>query len=434
MKTLSAIGCIVILAASAQTLQAQWTTGHLSVPRENISGISVGSRAVFAGGDGNNGLATRVDIYDYTTATWDTMTLLHSTIQISGTWCNGKVYVPGDGSTDVGEINIIDLPAKTIASDTMPHIRGYVATVATGGKVFYAGGQDDIAVSYIVDIYDTQTKQWSTAHLSVARRLIAAATAGSKVVFAGGESSEDGTRSNAVDIYDMSDGTWTTATLSQAKTHSVAAAAGTKILIAGGDNATEPTNRVDIYNVVSGTWSIDSLSIARHFLAATTLGNKIYFGGGTDGNSYFDRVDIYNADSGKWSQQSLCLARYVLSAATAGNQLLFTGGIAPGGRSDTVDVFTDSSVVYTGVTPVANSSEWRVFPNPAYTAITISGITSPEKINEIIITDLSGKTLFSSENISDKMKIDVQKWSNGIYFISTKSRGLTTTRKFIVEH
>src|SRR5205823_4849028 len=89
-------------------------------------------------------------------------------------------------------------------------------------KVVFAGGccangPGDQLPQATVDIYDTQTGTWSIALLSQPRSSLAAATVGTKILFAGGVNPYDATPSNVVDIFDTQTGIWSTAVLSQAR-------------------------------------------------------------------------------------------------------------------------------------------------------------------------------------------------------------------------
>lgn len=110
----------------------------------------------------------------------------------------------------------------------------------------------------VVDIYDVNMNLWNSTStgagsLSVARALLGAAAAGTKIVFAGGLyviyptatklsahfSDTIGTTLATVDIYDVTTGIWTSTgtgagSLSVARYYLAAAAAGTKVVFAGG--------------------------------------------------------------------------------------------------------------------------------------------------------------------------------------------------------
>ena len=156
-----------------------------------------------------------------------------------------------------------------------------------------------------------------TATLSQGRWGPAATSAGSLVFFAGGDNGISS--SNVVDIYNTSTGIWSTATLSQPRYEPSATSAGNQVFLAGGltGNANVESSVVNINNTTSGTWSTANLSQAAHVLAAASAGGKVVFGGGSsisEDSGASNVVDIYDTSAGTWS-----------SAALSAGTLLFCG-------------------------------------------------------------------------------------------------------------
>lgn len=74
------------------------------------------------------------------------------------------------------------------------------------------------------------------------------------------------------------------------------------------------------------------------------------------------------------------------------------------------------------------------YPNPANNNLTITIDGKTSGLN-LIVTDLLGKTVANKSNLSGINNIDLANYNNGIYFYSiTNSKGVLTTRKFIVKH
>jgi hypothetical protein len=94
-----------------------------------------------------------------------------------------------------------------------------------------------------------------------------------------------GNPSNVVDLYNSASGTWSTAQLSVARKLLAATSVGNVAFFAGGYYG--PSNAVDLYNSASGTWSTAQLSVARYCLAATSVGNVAIFAVGNTGNCSF---------------------------------------------------------------------------------------------------------------------------------------------------
>ena len=233
------------------------------------------------------------------------------------------------------------VPAQLIPAGTLSQTRAFMAVASAGTKIVFAGGQGNgIGVSTRVDIFDFLTNTWTTAELSQARYGIAPAVIGNKIFFAGGYKDANRT-SSRVDIYDVVANTWTTTELSQDRAEIVAGVAGNKVLFAGGVHAengywgsmlTVFSGRVDIYDASSNTWTVSSLSEnMRVGMSAVTVGSKIYFAGGTGNWSVYDydptsKIDIYDAATNLWSTSSLITARGGLAGIALNNKIYWAGG------------------------------------------------------------------------------------------------------------
>ncbi|MGI8583746.1 MAG: PKD domain-containing protein, partial [Chitinophagaceae bacterium] len=102
-------------------------------------------------------------------------------------------------------------------------------------------------------------------------------------------------------------------TLSKARAGMAVASAGNKIVFAGGQSngctgswcEDWGSSRVDIYDVSTNSWSIAELSAHRYGIAAIAVGNKIFFAGGEAGdganNFLYSNVDIYDVSTNTWS-------------------------------------------------------------------------------------------------------------------------------------
>ncbi len=244
-----------------------WSLASLSVARMELSAITVGGKALFAGGlystgPFSAGSSSVVDIYNSTTDTWSTSAL------------------------SVG--------------------RSGMTAVVDGSKAYFAGGATTAAgstYSTAVDIYDSATGTWSAANLSLARRYLASAKVGTKIIFAGGQYDNAGTlsESDRVDIFDTSNSSWSQTTLSQPRQLLASAISGSKAFFAGGEQNGHESATVDIYNASTNTWSTLSLSIARSNLSGLTLSNKAVFAGGNYFPTGFSNVlDIFDSSLGTW--------------------------------------------------------------------------------------------------------------------------------------
>ena len=226
--------------------------------------------------------------------------------------------------------------AQLVPFGTLSEARTKIAVASAGNKILFAGGQTSAgAPSSTVDIYDITTQLWSTTQLSVARYDIAAISAGNKIYFAGGISTNYAL-SSRIDIYDVGSNSWSITELSEARSDISAATVGNKIMFAGGFKNNTCTyctsDKVDIYDISTNSWSTATLGIARVGLSATTAGNKIYFAGGHEfwggwsGTGVYDQIDIYDNTTNTWSTSVLSERKAHHGAFAIGNYIYWAGG------------------------------------------------------------------------------------------------------------
>jgi hypothetical protein len=81
--------------------------------------------------------------------------------------------------------------------------------------------------------------------------------------------------------------------------------------------------------------------------------------------------------------------------------------------------------IFTDTKTRINYNQIHVFPNPAKSYISISGILK----QNLTIQDCIGKIIFEKNNCNHQENIDLSEFSKGLYFIKTKGQ----TTKFIIE-
>ena len=252
-------------------------------------------------------------------------------------------------------LNRPQINAQLILVGTLSEARSNISVASVGNKILFAGGYNSSgSPSSKVDIYDIATLTWSTAQLSIARTGIAAIGAGNKIYFAGGDSVNNitgvWTHTSRVDIYDVASNTWSTAELSEARKDIAVAIVGNKIMYAGGDNGYTcsicTSNKVDVYDQSTNIWSVATLSIARTGLSATTAGNKIYFAGGneiwggTNNTGVHDRIYIYDNTTDTWSTSVLNERKGHPGSIALGNYIYWAGGETWSNFNDYVETCT----------------------------------------------------------------------------------------------
>jgi Kelch motif len=323
----------------------------------------VGGSLYLGGGDSvENFPATpsaNVEIYNFSSNSWTTTDINPARDGIAVGALNGKVFFAGGYTGPSGAstvVNIYDSASGKWSSANLSVPRFGFAVASAGTKIIFAGGSTyntgafnfNETPSNAVDIYDVSSNTWTTSQLPEAKNFLAAASLGSKIVFAGGFNGSG--YSSEADIYDVNTNTWSSAQMSQARGFLAGAAAGDDIIFGGGEiTGYFPTSTVDIYNIKTGAWSSDALSVGRSFLAATAVGNLVFFGGGessagqgiplTSSGVPSTVVDIYNTSTGKWlTPMSLSVGRVGLAAGSSGNTAVFAGGYG-NGISNNIDIF-----------------------------------------------------------------------------------------------
>ena len=288
--------------------------------------------------------------------------------------------------------------AQLIPIGTLSEPRAGMVVASAGNKILFAGGYSTGSVSTRVDIFDFAANTWSTAELSSQRRGIAAVAAGNKIFFAGGVDEDDyGWRSTDVDIYDVATDTWSLSNMSKEGDGLTTATTGNKVFFAGGNFGIYATSTVNIYDLTSNTWSTASLSAPRNFPTAVSANNKVYFTGGDPWTGQISNViDIYDNTTGVWSTSYLQVPR-VRHAAIAVNDILYFAGGLSTNYQPTCSVETLNT--NTGARTLMNLS------------IPIAGLYAVVKDNKILF--------LRNDGLADSDKFDVydiisNTWSIGV--------------------
>jgi hypothetical protein len=255
--------------------------------------------------------------------------------------------------------NRTHINAQLIPVGNLSKSRTGMSVASAGNKIVFAGGNESNGFSAFhssrVDIYDISTNTWSIAELCVARDDMAAIASGNKIFFGGGEVGDGTWPVDSVDIYDVTTNTWTVAHLSTAG-HSIAAASvGNKVFFAGGDHGFNGTpgldraKQVDIYDIATNTWSTSQLSnskVVGH--CAVTAGNKIYFSGGETWQGTnpvaSNVIDIYDEASNSWSTSSLLENRLGHTGIVIADKIYWAGGTT-GCSVEIKDILTGSTSI-----------------------------------------------------------------------------------------
>jgi len=196
---------------------------------------------------------------------------------------------------------IVDMPVRAVTSDVVKTTgpiataRASVQAATVGHKALFAGGAvlttPGPFSTALVDIYDADTDQWSTALLSDKRSgtPVPPITLGNKVYFAGG--STDSGVNDKVDIYDNANGQWSIITLPQAALIDSTTAVGDKAIFISRSGVSGEAVAY-LYDTVTHQWSSHALP--------TSCGS----GGAAGSMAVFPGSDnaaiVYDDDTGSW--------------------------------------------------------------------------------------------------------------------------------------
>jgi hypothetical protein len=351
-----------------------WSTASLSEARFGLASTVLGDLVFFAGGATGPAATDTVDVFDSSTGLWSTATLSAPRLFLAATSVGSKAFFAGGEANPLGVPTVSDvvdiydaslgLPSDPAAwsTATLSVARTDLAATTAGNEALFAGGRNFMVPFDVVDIYDDETGLWRTESLSEARplRLGGAASTGSVAVFAGGQlnGSFPFQFSDVVDIYDAQSKGWSTETMSLKRGNVDMAAVGDTVLIAGGGFGANftPTNLVELYDVGSGQWGpLTNLSEARARMgaSATSDGRAMFGGGASPMSPPTDTVDIY--DSGVWAKLGGS------SPGIAGDPVLHGTGSLLGG--------TVASVSLSQAAPGALALAWISFAPVPFAAL-----------------------------------------------------------------
>ncbi len=82
-----------------------------------------------------------------------------------------------------------------------------------------------------------------------------------------------------------------------------------------------------------------------------------------------------------------------------------------------------------GVQNIAAQATWSVYPNPTNSTFTVANAPNGASLS---ITDLSGKTVYTSRIVSEQTSIETTTFTSGIYFVNVMFEGVTTMHKVVV--
>jgi len=217
-----------------------WTIDSLSTARWGLAGQSIGNKVFFAGGYNGYYCATLnvVDVFDLTTNSWSTTSLSADRYFLSAETIGNKIYFAGgdrilpgcyNGSTS-NRIDIYDNTTSSWSTSTLIEPKAAMASIAHNGKIYWAGGRKDFKLSNLVEIYEASTQTSSQACLFQPNGFFTAVKKSNKIIFFTGE----GSVRNKFDIYDVATNTWSIGVLNKDVYGAAIICVNNVIYVAGG--------------------------------------------------------------------------------------------------------------------------------------------------------------------------------------------------------
>ncbi len=155
----------LVLTVSLCLDQLDQRTITLSVPRYSLAATTVGSLAFFAGGRTNSTWFTQVDIFSFTTNTWNTSNLPTAAATSVG---NLALFVGGTNSHNpyLATVSIYNVTSSTWSNATLSEGRQMLSATSVGNTIaLFAGGFNATGYSDRVDIYNLTSSNWTIASL-----------------------------------------------------------------------------------------------------------------------------------------------------------------------------------------------------------------------------------------------------------------------------
>lgn len=309
--------------------------------RQKQYAASVGSKILFAGSP-----SSRVDIFDAATGAFAPTALRLSQAREGMAAVSVRTLAMFAGgystpSSPVSTVDIFDIEtgAHTVAAVSQP--RSDFAAAASGAIAMFTSGcyvtaETPSCLLDLVDIFNADTKSWSTATLSLKRNGVAGAACGDLFVFAGGYIPPSAAGISTVDVFNVSSELWSVQALRYPRGFLTAVGLAEYFLFAGGVADSSYCDIVEMWNTYTGAWTAVSLGTTRASTFASVLGSMALLAGDSD-----PTVNVFQAQDASWTTTSLSEMQMVYVSASIPGAVLF-GSIS---TYLFVDFYLDCTVV-----------------------------------------------------------------------------------------
>eukprot|EP01118_Nematostelium_gracile_P012899 TRINITY_DN478_c0_g1_i4.p1 TRINITY_DN478_c0_g1~~TRINITY_DN478_c0_g1_i4.p1 ORF type:complete len:386 (+),score=92.56 TRINITY_DN478_c0_g1_i4:157-1314(+) len=279
------------------------STAQFSHPGEELGVAALNGLVYITGGNYGSLL---FDILDTRTMNVTSETLPFPAYGNNAVVVRDLIVIAGGNNASIA---IYNTTSKTFSTSPYSLARYSIKSVSIGNLVLSAGGAYAVqignssdytrAMSDNVDVFDPTTMTSALLyHLSVARIEMGVTAVGNLAIFAGGKDNDE-VSSSVVDIFNSQTKQWNVTRLSVARSELTATSVNNLAIFPGGWDSVigRHTNIVDIYNSVTNTWIVNQLPIPVYGASAVSIGNyAIVYG--------FDKIMIMDSTSAPISSTS----------------------------------------------------------------------------------------------------------------------------------
>jgi hypothetical protein len=172
-------------------------------------------------------------------------------------------------------------------------VKNAVSPLVVGEQVIWGSSRNfQIAATGSAVVYDNATGAWSVIARPLTRNSAGLAVADRWAVFwNAGYTSANDVRRDGVEIYDTQTGQWTVSRLPSGLTQAMAVAIGTRVVFAPNELDTARA-AVDVLDVATGTWTTLPLSLPRNRVSPVVSAGRVFLAGGVPGSAVVDILTV----------------------------------------------------------------------------------------------------------------------------------------------
>ncbi|WP_128895916.1 Kelch repeat-containing protein [Longirhabdus pacifica] len=271
---------------------------------------------------------------------------------------NGKIYVIGGYSSDIGHLNTVEMYNPETNTWTtkspMPTSRLIFGTAVVNGKIYAIGGQDkNLNRLDVVEMYDPDTDSWTTKSPMPTKRHSPGVEEINGNIYVIGGYSQNSKNLTTVEMYDPYTDDWETMNSMPTERRLLdVAVSQSKIYAFGGFSDSGYLNIIEEYSPDTDSWTTKSpMPTKRSMTTSVVLKNKIYVIGGHNYDELnedmrLDTVEVYDPNSNSWeTKEKMITGRSHAGSVILNNKIYVLGGLSNTTELNTVEIYTPESEV-----------------------------------------------------------------------------------------